>query len=93
MAAGVIIGSMEKVGIIVMIPFLIEAVLKARSGFKASSLGKLRPDGKLDPPYGRKIYSLTHLIMNLGKFTEKQIVLMMMIIQFVFAVIPFLIII
>lgn len=89
-AAGVIIGNMEKIGIIVMVPFLIEAILKARSGFKASSLGKLRPDGRLDPPYGKNIYSLTHVIMNLGKFTEKQVVLIMMIIQFAFVVIPFL---
>lgn len=89
-AAGLIIGNMEKIGIIVMIPFLTEAILKARSGFKASSLGKLRMDGKLDPPYGRNIYSLTHVIMNLGKFTENQIVLIMMLIQLVFAIIPFL---
>jgi len=89
-AAGVITGNMERVGIIVMIPFIIEGILKARSGFKASSLGKLRPDGKIDPPYGRKIYSLTHVVMNLGKFTERQIVIIMMLIQLVFAIIPFL---
>ncbi|HLC39439.1 MAG TPA: hypothetical protein VJJ76_00995 [archaeon] len=89
-AAGVITGNMEKVGIIVMVPFIIEGILKARSGFKATSLGKLRPDGKLDPPYGRKIYSLTHVVMNLGKFTERQVVLIMILIQAAFAVIPFL---
>jgi len=89
-AAGVITGNMEKIGIIVMTPFIIEGVLKARSGFKASSLGKLRPDGKLDPPYGKKIYSLTHIVMNLGKFTERQVTLIMILIQAAFAIIPFL---
>jgi UDP-N-acetylglucosamine--dolichyl-phosphate N-acetylglucosaminephosphotransferase len=89
-AAGIITGNMEKIGIIVMIPFIIEGILKARSGFKASSLGKLRPDGKIDPPYGKNIYSITHVVMNLGKFTEKQIVIIMMLIQLIFAIIPFL---
>ena len=89
-AAGVITGNMEKIGIIMMTPFIVEGILKARSRFKASCLGKLRPDGKLDPPYGKNIYSLTHVVMNLGKFTEKQVMIIMILIQVVFAVIPFL---
>jgi len=89
-AAGVITGNMEKIGIIVMVPFIIEGILKARSKFEASCLGKLRPDGKLDAPYGKKIYSLTHIIMNLGKFSEKQVTAILILIQVIFAVIPFL---
>ncbi len=89
-AAGVIVGNMERSGIIVMLPFVIEFFLKLRSKFKASCLGKLRGDGKLDSPYGRKIYSWTHLLMNLRSMTEKQVVILLILIQFCFAVIPFL---
>jgi len=89
-AAGVISGNMEKVGIIVMTPFIIEGIIKFRSRFRATSLGKLRPDGKIDPPYGKRIYSLTHVVMNLGKFNERQITTIMILIQFAFSIIPFL---
>jgi UDP-N-acetylglucosamine--dolichyl-phosphate N-acetylglucosaminephosphotransferase len=89
-ASGVIVGNMEKAGIIVLAPFIIEFFLKARAKFKASCLGKLRSDGKLDPPYGKKIYSLTHLVMNAGSFTEKQVTIILILIQVAFAIIPFL---
>ncbi|MEM0320444.1 MAG: hypothetical protein QXS67_03445, partial [Candidatus Nezhaarchaeales archaeon] len=64
-ACGVIIGNMEKAGIVVLTPFIVEFFLKARSRFKASCLGVLREDGRLDPPYGSKVYSLTHLVLQL----------------------------
>lgn len=89
-AAGVIVGNMERSGIIVMFPFIIEFFLKLRSKFKASCLGKLRKDGKLDPPYGRRVYSLTHIIMNLKPLTEKQITIILIIIQICFSTLPFL---
>ncbi len=88
-AAGVIIGNMERAGLLVMLPFVIEFVLKARSKFRASSLGKLRADGRMDPPNGKKIYSWTHLIMNLGKLSEKQVTVAMILIQLAFATLPF----
>jgi len=89
-AAGVIIGDMQRAGLIVMLPFIIEFVLKARSKFRASSLGKLRDDGKLDPPYGRKIYSWTHALMNLDKLRERDVAIALIFIQVVFAALPFL---
>lgn len=89
-ASGVIVGNMEKNGIIVMLPFIIEFFLKLRVKFRASCLGKLREDGKLDPPYGRKIYSWTHLAMNLKPLTEKQVTLVLILIQALFVVLIFL---
>ena len=86
-ASGVIVGNMEKLGVFLIMPFIIEFLLKLRSGFKASSLGKLRSDGKLDPPYGKKIYSLTHLIMNIRPFTEKQVTLILVLLQTIVSVI------
>jgi len=88
-AAGVIIGNMERAGLIVMFPFIIEFVLKARSKFKATCIGKLRADGKLDPPYGRKIYSWTHVLMNLDKLTEREVTISLILIQVLFATFPF----
>jgi UDP-N-acetylglucosamine--dolichyl-phosphate N-acetylglucosaminephosphotransferase len=89
-AAGVIIGNMERSGILVMSPFIIEFFLKLRVKFKATCLGKLREDGKLIPPYGRKIYSWTHLLMNIRSMTEKQVTIALILIQLVFTVIMFL---
>lgn len=89
-AAGIIIGNMEKIGMIMLMPFIIEFFLKSRSRFSASSLGKLRDDGTLAAPYGKKIYSLTHVAMNLGRMNEKNIFWMFVIIQAVFCTIPFL---
>ncbi len=89
-AASVIIGNMQRAGLIMMIPFIIEFVLKARSRFKASCIGKLREDGKLDPPYGKKIYSWTHVLMNLGKLSERDVTIALISIQVFFAALPFL---
>jgi UDP-N-acetylglucosamine--dolichyl-phosphate N-acetylglucosaminephosphotransferase len=88
-ASGVIVGDMERVGMIVMIPFILEFFLKLKSRFKASCLGKLREDGKLNPPYGKKIYSLTHIIMNIRPFTEKQVTIILILIEIVFTVFIF----
>ena len=87
--SGVIVGNMERAGIIIMMPFFIEFLLKLKSGFKASCLGKLRSDGRLDPPYGKKIYSWAHIIMNLRKLTEKQVTLVLILIQLIFGLILF----
>ncbi len=73
LAAGVIVGNMERIGVIVMIPFFLEFFLKALSRFKASSLGKLRKDGTIENVYGKYAFSLTHIVMILGRFREKQI--------------------
>jgi UDP-N-acetylglucosamine--dolichyl-phosphate N-acetylglucosaminephosphotransferase len=89
-AAGVIVGDMQKAGLIVMFPFIIEFLLKARKKFKASSLGKLREDGKLDSPYGKKIYSWTHVLMNLDKLLERDVTIALIFIQVFFATLPFL---
>jgi len=85
-ASGIIVGNIERIGIIVMIPFILEFFLKLRSKFKASCLGKLRQDGKLDPPYGKKIYSLTHIIMNIKPFTEKQVTIILMLTEVLFVI-------
>lgn len=79
-----ILGNMEKAVLIVSIPFLIEFILKATSRFKAQSFGYWK-DGKICSLHGNKIYSLTHLFTRTGKFTEKQIVVFLMLIELIFA--------
>lgn len=88
-ATGVILGNMERAGLIVMSPFIVEFLLKARSRFKASCIGKLRADGRLDPPYGRKVYSWTHLFMNLGRLSEVEVTIGLIAVQVIFASLPF----
>ncbi len=73
LVSGVIVGNMERLGIIFMTPFFIELLLKSRSKFKAVSLGKLKQNGTMENIYGRQIHSLTHAIMNIKGFTERQI--------------------
>lgn len=87
--SGAILGDMERAAFIVLIPFFIEAFLKLKSGLKASCLGKLQKDGTLEPPYGKKIYSWTHIIMNLGKFNEKQITIALILLESIFVLITF----
>jgi len=78
-----ILGNMEKAVFIVSIPFLIEFILKARSKFKAQSFGYWK-NGKIYSLYGNKVYSLTHLFTRTEKFTEKQIVIFLMLIELIF---------
>jgi UDP-N-acetylglucosamine--dolichyl-phosphate N-acetylglucosaminephosphotransferase len=91
-ACGAIIGNMEKAALITMFPFLVQGALKFYSKFKlgyfASDLGILRRDGTIECKYSN-IYSWTHLMMKFN-LTEKQIVLVMMIVQIIFAFLPFL---
>jgi len=66
-----VIGDMEKFGIMLFAPWILEFFLKARSKFNAHSWGELQPDGSLKPLYDKN-YSLTHPLMRKG-LTEKQI--------------------
>ena len=60
-AAAVIIGNMERVGLFVVTLYFAELVLKARTGFKAQCFGTPTRDG-LEPP--EDIGSLTHIVMR-----------------------------
>lgn len=70
--AAVIIANAQTFGMIIFLPWIIEAFLKLRSRFQASSLGELREDGTLQPMHD-SIYSLTHVLMRFD-VTEPQLV-------------------
>lgn len=87
----IIIGNIERFAILIFMPWIIEGILKMRSGFKASSLGKLQNNGNLKPKHD-KIYSLTHLLLRLD-LNEKQLVILFYLVQIglgLFAVMLFL---
>jgi UDP-N-acetylglucosamine--dolichyl-phosphate N-acetylglucosaminephosphotransferase len=88
--AGIVLGNIERAGIIAMTPFLIEFLLKARKKFKASCLGVVGEDEKIRSKYDGKIYSLTHIIMKFGNFTERQMTAILMLVELFFCFIIFL---
>ncbi|MAG47625.1 hypothetical protein CL617_03390 [archaeon] len=79
-----IIGNIEKAALIASIPFLIEFILKARNKFKVKSYGFYK-DGKIHSYHKDKIYSIPHIFTRTGKFTERQIVYFMILIEFFFS--------
>ncbi len=87
-ATVVIMGNMEKFGIIIFIPWIIEAFVKAKNKFAGTSLGKLTKGGYLKPMNGR-VESLTHVVMNMGNFKEWQISLIFGFIELLFVLFAF----
>ena len=79
-----ILGNMEKAVLICSIPFFIEFILKLRGKFKKETLGSINKEGKLVSLY-KKIYSLPHIWMRTGKYTEKQIVGFLIIVELIFS--------
>jgi UDP-N-acetylmuramyl pentapeptide phosphotransferase/UDP-N-acetylglucosamine-1-phosphate transferase len=78
-----ILGNIERAALISSIPFIFEFFLKARGRFKKQTYGYCE-DGKVHSLY-RKIYSIPHFFTRTGKFTEKQVVYIMIFIQLIFS--------
>lgn len=70
--SAMVVGDMEKFGVLIFTPWFAEFFLKLRSGFQAHSWG-IYEEGRLRPQHSRN-YSLTHPLMRKG-FSEKQITL------------------
>ena len=79
MFSAMVVGNMEKFGVFIFTPWIMEFFLKLRSSFNAHSWGILQDNGSLKSQH-EKIYSLTHVFMRRG-FTEKQITVSLIIIQ------------
>ncbi|PIN98595.1 MAG: hypothetical protein COT90_03560 [Candidatus Diapherotrites archaeon CG10_big_fil_rev_8_21_14_0_10_31_34] len=70
-ATSVIVGGIEKIGVMLMTLFFVELVFKAKHNFQSHCFGIPQKDGTLKPrPEGG---SLTQWIMKKGSFTEKQV--------------------
>ena len=83
LASIIILGNFEKAGLVIAIPFFVEFILKWRGDFKEQSYGKFE-NGKLYP-LTDKIYSIPHIFIRNGRVTEKQLNLIMILIQLFFA--------
>jgi UDP-N-acetylglucosamine--dolichyl-phosphate N-acetylglucosaminephosphotransferase len=79
-----ILGNIEKAVVICSIPFFIELALKARKKFKVDTLGYVDEKSKIHSKY-KKIYSIPHIWMRTGRFTEKQIVYQLMLVELTFS--------
>jgi UDP-N-acetylglucosamine--dolichyl-phosphate N-acetylglucosaminephosphotransferase len=86
----VILGNMEKLGVILMALFFVELVLKLRYKMQVESFGIPQKDGTLKSPV-KKIGSLTHWIMNMGNFTEKQVVIRILAMQAIVSIVVLLV--
>jgi UDP-N-acetylglucosamine--dolichyl-phosphate N-acetylglucosaminephosphotransferase len=87
---GAVIGSLGIAGYmltataVLYLPYVVEFLLKARTGFRGVSFGI--PDGSGRLQWNGPPHSLTHLIMKIGRLNEAQVVLILWGIEALFAV-------
>ena len=70
-AAAVIVGNYELIGVIVLIPHIIEFFISARVKLNSENFGIPQQDGTLQPMNPKQ--ALTHYFMALGNFSESTI--------------------
>ena len=87
--SAVVIGNMEAFGLIVFLPWILEFIMHARGKFKTTDLGVIQKDGTLAAPYGKKIFSWTHIMMNLRRTKEADVAMMMWGVEFGFVILAF----
>jgi len=90
MVAIMVMGHEEAFGVIIFIPWIIEFFLHLRRRFQVTDLGIVQKDGTLKAPYGKRIFSLTHVIMNLKKATEKDVTVYLCAVEVLFVILAFL---
>ncbi len=83
-----IIGEMQKFAVLCFILWFIELFLKARGKFSVQSFGSLQNDNTLKAPRENP-YSLLHIAMMSGRFTEKQIAMIMISAEIIFVCLSF----
>lgn len=84
-ASSVLIGNIEKAGIILIIPFFLELILKMKSKFKAESWCDVK-DGKLICSNKNEIYGWGRLIMYIsGGIKESKLVMVILGVEILFA--------
>ena len=86
-ATTVIIGNMEKIGIILILPFFLELYLKIRGKLKEQSWCKVK-DGKLVCENRSEVYGLGRLVMHLSKgIEENKLVTILIAMEIIFGII------
>jgi hypothetical protein len=79
-----VMGNAESFGVIVFIPWIIEFLLHAKGRFGTTDLGIRQKDGTFKAPYGKKIYSLTHIVMNIKKVREYEVPIYLSLVEALF---------
>ncbi len=78
-ATAAILGDMEKIGVLLMAIYFVELVLKIRFNMQREGFGIPTKSGVLKAP--NYTSSVTHVIMRMGRFTEKQVVARILLLQ------------
>lgn len=91
MACMAILGNIEKLALLLFIPYYMDFVLPLRSRMKTEAFGKVNEDGSLEKPYP-KIYDVTHLSIVVlkkvkGKVYERDVTISIMLFEVVLAII------
>ena len=90
-ASAVIIGNFEAAGVILVIPYMVDFLIKAKSHFPGKNWWGIYKEGKLYCPDSRPV-GLCQLIMKVwGGISERNLVLVLMGIEAIFGVIAILI--
>ncbi|MDE1855566.1 MAG: hypothetical protein KGH57_04615 [Candidatus Micrarchaeota archaeon] len=82
-------GNAEAFGVIIFFPWIVEFFLHLRRRFNVTDVGTRQRDGTFKAPYGRKIYSLTHIVMNAKRATEPEISLYLTLLELAFVLLGF----
>jgi UDP-N-acetylglucosamine--dolichyl-phosphate N-acetylglucosaminephosphotransferase len=74
-----ILGDMEKIAVLLFLPYAFDFIIQAAGGFRKEAFAKVNEDGSLAKPY-KGIYHLTHLAIVVlkqlkGKVYERDVVL------------------
>lgn len=85
-----ILGNVERIALILFIPYFIELLLKLRGMFQKESFAKVLKDGGLAVPYD-KFYGLEHVMVYINKkirkrVTENNVVNSLLVFEFMFVV-------
>ena len=67
-----VLGDMEKVAVIIFLPYAFDFVMQAASGFQKEAFAKVNEDGSLEKPY-KGIYHLTHLALAVLKKVKHNV--------------------
>lgn len=67
-----IVGDMEKMAVVIFLPYAIDFVMQARGGFSKEAFARVNDDGSLDKPY-EGIYHLTHLAIVVLKRVKQKV--------------------
>ncbi len=89
LATAIIIGDMDAFGLVIFTPWIVEFLLHLRRRFNVTDLGRRRSNGTFAAPYGRRIYSWTHAIMNLRPMKEWEVTAVMCAVEAAFVALGF----